>query len=150
MAESRRGQPLRLVLDTNIIVSASLWRGAPLRLLQLSSEHDAITLFTSEALLDELRNTLGYRKFAKRITSAGSSVEELVTLYKALAETIIPAPIEALVPRDKDDDMMVAAAIGASAHAIVSGDRDLIELEYVAGIAVLRAKETIELIEGQK
>jgi uncharacterized protein len=148
VAGSRRGQPLKLVLDTNIVVSASLWQGAPLRLLQLSSEHDAIKLFTSEALLDELRNTLSYGKFAKRIASRGSSVDELVAFYKVLAESIIPAPIEALVPRDKDDDMVVATAIGARAHAIVSGDRDLTELEHVAGIAVLRVKEATELIEG--
>jgi uncharacterized protein len=147
VSTSWRGQRLRLVFDTNIVVSALLWQGAPMRLLQLAIEQDPVKLFTSEQMLDELHNTLSYSKFATRIASRGSSVEELVGFYKVLAETIVPAPIQALVPRDKDDDMVVATAIGAFAHAIVSGDRDLTELEHVADIAVLQVWEATELIE---
>lgn len=146
MAEAQHGQILRLVLDTNIVVSALLWRGAPFRLLRLSSEQGAITLFTSEPLLDELRNTLSYPKFAKRIASAGSSVEELIAFYSALVTMIEPVRSQSWVPRDSDDDAVVAAALGANAHAIISGDSDLTELREVAGIDVLRASEAIELI----
>jgi uncharacterized protein len=146
VAEAQHGQILRLVLDTNIVVSALLWRGAPFRLLRLSGEQAAITLFTSGPLLNELRNTLNYPKFAKRIASTESSVEELVAFYSALATAIEPVPGQSWVPRDKDDDAVVAAAVGANAHAIISGDTDLTELREVAGIDVLRASEAIELI----
>ena len=45
--------PLRLVLDTNVVVSALLWTGRPFELLNLSAS-DNVRLFTSQTLLDEL------------------------------------------------------------------------------------------------
>jgi putative PIN family toxin of toxin-antitoxin system len=149
VADTEHDQPLRLVLDTNIVVSALLWQGAPRRLLQLATDNEAVMLFTSAALIDELRNTLGYRKFEKRLADAGSSVEDVIALYKSIAEIIIAAPPARWVPRDQDDDIVVATAVGGSAHAIVSGDRDLLDLEQVAGMIVLKASEAIELIEGR-
>ena len=47
----------RWVVDTNLLVSAFLWRGTPGRLIELAGEHE-IQLFTSRALLDELNATL--------------------------------------------------------------------------------------------
>ena len=48
---------LRLVLDTNVLVSAFLWRGMPGRLVELAGEKE-VQLFTSRTLLDELSDTL--------------------------------------------------------------------------------------------
>ena len=48
---------MRLVLDTNIVVSGLLWGGVPRQLLELGRDGQ-ITFFTSSALLDELVNVL--------------------------------------------------------------------------------------------
>ena len=60
-------QPLRLVLDTNIVVAGLLWNGPPRRLIELAIEGEPIKLFSSPVLLNELAHTLGYSKFDKRI-----------------------------------------------------------------------------------
>lgn len=52
--------PLRVLLDTNVVVAALLWSGPPRRLLELSFEGEALQLCSSQVLLDELRHTLGY------------------------------------------------------------------------------------------
>ena len=59
---------MRLVLDTNIIVSGLIWGGVPRQLLELS-RNDQVTFFTSSVLLDELANLLavypGYRRVSE-------------------------------------------------------------------------------------
>ena len=48
---------MRLVIDTNVLVSAFLWQGTPGRLIELAAEKE-IELFASRTLLDELAATL--------------------------------------------------------------------------------------------
>jgi putative PIN family toxin of toxin-antitoxin system len=141
--------PFRLVLDTNIVISALLWQGAPRMLLDQASGDNGVELYASEALIDELRNSLGYRKFEKRLAGAGMSVDAAVLLYRALMHSVTPTAVSGLVPRDPKDDVVAGTAIAARAHAIVSGDKDLTTLERVAGISVLRAGEALELMRDR-
>ena len=55
------------MLDTNIVVAGLLWNGPPRRLIEWAIEGEAVELFSSPVLLDELAHTLGYSKFAGRI-----------------------------------------------------------------------------------
>lgn len=57
-------QPLRLVLDTNVVVAGLLWSGPPRRLLEAAVQGE-IELFSSAVLLDELAHTLGYATFTR-------------------------------------------------------------------------------------
>lgn len=58
MADSS-AKPLRLVLDTKIVVAGLLWNGPPRRLIEAAVAGE-VELFSSAALLDELAHTLGY------------------------------------------------------------------------------------------
>lgn len=71
-------QPLRLVLDTNVVVAGLLWNGPPRRLLEQAISGDAVELFSSPALLDELMQTLRHSKFARRIDGFGTTAAALV------------------------------------------------------------------------
>jgi putative PIN family toxin of toxin-antitoxin system len=82
--------PLRLVLDTNVVVSGLLWNGPPRRLLQAAIDGE-VDLFTSAVLLDELAHTLGYTKFTKRVESFGTSIAALAAQYTALVNPVAPA-----------------------------------------------------------
>lgn len=55
---------MRLVVDTNVVVSAFLWQGTPGRLLDMAGEKQ-VRLFASRVLLDELEDVLGREKLAK-------------------------------------------------------------------------------------
>ena len=59
---------MRLVLDTNVVVSGLLWGGAPAQLLD-AAQVGEIELFTSRPLLAELSNILIRSKFAKAIAA---------------------------------------------------------------------------------
>lgn len=71
---------MRLVLDTNVVASALLWGGEPGRLLRLARER-RIAAFTSTALLAELADILGRRKFEYKIAASLMSVDQLVDRY---------------------------------------------------------------------
>lgn len=74
---------MRLVLDSNVVVSGMLWHGAPRQLLQ-RARVGQIHVFTSPALLSELDETLRYAKLQDKIAASGQSVQRLVALYTAL------------------------------------------------------------------
>lgn len=57
-------QPIRLVLDTNVVASGLLWSGTPRALLQAARDR-RVALFTSLPLLAELTDILARPKFAK-------------------------------------------------------------------------------------
>lgn len=130
-------QPLRLVLDTNIVVAGLLWNGPPRRLIELAIDGEAVELFSSAVLLDELAHTLGYTKFAARIESFGTSIAALVTQYTALVPRV--------VANDADDDHVIAAAVAARAELIVTGDRKhLLPIGSHQGIAIVTAREVVD------
>ena len=140
-------QPLRLVLDTNIVVAGLLWNGTPRRLIELAIEGEAVGLFSSAVLLDELAHTLGYSKFDKRIAAFGTSIAALVGQYTALVSLVAPASVPRVVANDADDDHVIAAAVAARAELIVTGDRKhLLPIGTHQGIAIVTAREVLDRI----
>ena len=140
-------QPMRLVLDSNIVVAGLLWSGPPRRLIELAIGGEAVELYSSPVLLDELAHTLGYSKFDKRIESFGTSIAALVAQYTALVSLVVPASVPRVVANDADDDHVIAAAVAARAALIVTGDRKhLLPIGTHQGIAIVTAREVVDRI----
>lgn len=97
---------MRVVADTNIVVSGLMWRGNPRRILDTARAGD-IKLFTTATLLAELEDVLNREKFAGRLSSAGVTPHDLVLGYAALATVIEPAEIEPVILADPDDDAVM-------------------------------------------
>ncbi|MCA0242535.1 MAG: putative toxin-antitoxin system toxin component, PIN family [Proteobacteria bacterium] len=141
--------PLRLVLDTNVVMAGLLWNGPPRRLLQAAIDGE-VDLFSSAVLLDELAHTLGYSKFTKRIESFGTSIAALVAQHTALVSLVAPASVPRLVANDSDDDHVIAAAVAARAELIVTGDRKhLLPIGSHQGIAIVSAREVVDRLEAK-
>ncbi|GAB4451628.1 MAG: putative toxin-antitoxin system toxin component, PIN family [Anaerolineae bacterium] len=126
---------MRAVFDTNIVVSALLWAGAPFRALDAAIE-GKIDLIASETLLTELRSVLARPKFSPRMAAINQTVDELLGDYRALVEVVEPARTEPVVLDDPTDDAVLACAVGGEADCIVSGDDHLIALGAYAGIPI--------------
>jgi uncharacterized protein len=130
---------VRLVADTNSVISGLLWNGPPARLIDAAVER-RITLFSSLPLLAELEGVLARDKFKHQLQKRGVSVEQLFEGYLALAEVVAPAAIVPVIARDPDDDVVLATAVAAKAEFIVSGDAHLLDLGSHAGIGILTAQ----------
>ena len=138
---------MRVVLDTNTVVSALLWGRVPEKLLVAATE-GRIELFTSEALLSELAGVLPRAKFAQRILKAQRTSRQLIEQYRGLVSVIEPADIAPTVAGDRDDDRVLACALAANADLIVSGDDDLLNLKHFHGIAIISAADASRRIES--
>lgn len=136
---------MRFVLDTNVVVSALVFGGTPLQLLHAAVTGDVL-LFTSPVLLAELREVLARPHLAGPLARKQSSVERAIAKYGELALRVAPTSAPRVVPNDPDDDHVIACALAAQADIVVSGDRDLLDLQQHQGIAILTASEALKRI----
>lgn len=138
---------MRVVLDTNVVVSGLLWSGSPSRLLDAIRAARA-SAFTSRELLQELADVLSRARLSPRVAKHGSSAPALVQGYAMLASIVTAAEIGAVVTDDVADDAVIAAALAARADLVVSGDRHLLDLKHYHGIPFLDPAEALRRIEA--
>lgn len=136
---------MRIVADTNVVVSALLWGGPPRAILE-SARSERILLFTSAPLIAELEDVLGRDRLARRFALIGRTPAQALDRYLALVRFVTPAVLGTAFSRDPDDDQVLAAADAARADLIVSGDRDLLELVSFRQIPILAASGAVERI----
>jgi putative PIN family toxin of toxin-antitoxin system len=120
---------MRLVVDTNVLVSAFLWQGTPGRLIELAGGRE-IQLFTSRVLIDELAEVLQRKKLAKHVQHTGLTAAQMLVNFQKLATTVTARRLGQQVSRDVDDDDVLACALAAQAEFVVSGDADLLVLKH--------------------
>lgn len=124
----------RLVLDTNVLISAALSpAGAPARLFDQLREQRATLLF-SEPTLFEIRSRLLRSRFDPYVSQA-KRIRFLAEI-DAVSESVgITSSVMGC--RDRDDDKILETALNGQAQMIVSGDQDLLVLTPWRGIPVL-------------
>ena len=106
---------MRIVADTNVIVSAFLWGGTPRRLLD-AAEAQRLELFTSRALVTELEDVLSREKFAAQLSRTRFSAAYLLARYTQLATLIAPAEVAAPELRDPKDIHVLASDTDSEAE----------------------------------
>lgn len=137
---------MRVVADTNTIVSGFLWHGAPRQFLNLARE-DKITLFTSLHLISELADVLKRNKFSTRLQMAGVTFDDLVTGFAALAILIKPVHLQPIILADPSDDNVLACAIACKADFIISGDKHLLNLGEYENIKILNVNKFLAKVK---
>jgi len=137
-----RREPPRLVLDTNVWISALLWTGRPNEILR-AGEAKRIILVTSPSILEETRDVLARPKFAPRIAALDTSVGALVESLLTVAEVIEEPVVEPVIDDDPDDDRVLACAVAGKARWIVSGDAHLLALRRHRRTAIVAPTEVL-------
>lgn len=126
----------RVVLDSNVVISAFLFGGPPARVLDRVLA-GAVQCFTSPPILDELRGVLQRPKFGLSQAQALALAEE----FRDLCQVITPTHKVQAVPADPADDMILACALAAGADLVVSGDAHLLNLRQWRNIRILSPAE---------
>ena len=137
---------MRVVVDTNTLISALLWEGTPYRLFSALRATDGFEMFTSPALLAELTDVLARPHLSSRLQRINTTAEALVN---DIAKAFVVLRVEHLaqpICRDPDDDEVLACAMAANADFIVSGDDDLLSLKEHAGVKIFTASRALMLI----
>jgi len=115
---------VRVVLDTNALVSALLFTGISSELVSLW-QGGSITLLLSRDTLDEYLRVLSYPKFELSEDEIKELIQEEILPY---AEVVKPKRRLRVVQRDPSDDKFLECAVAGKARVIISGDKDLLSL----------------------
>ena len=132
----------RVILDTNVLVSALLFRGPLNRLIILLEEGRIGLLISREVFLEYLR-VLSYPKFGLDTKEIRGLLENHILPF---AEMVNVKTIRSVIPEDPDDDKFLALAETGRADTLVSGDRHLLALGRFGKIPIVTARDFLESI----
>lgn len=129
---------IRVLPDTNIIISSVFWRGHPYEVIKkgILGEYQFVT---SAEILDEVVD-----KLRNKFKFPEESIQELVDILMNYCY-IIDVTSKFDVVRDKKDNKIVECAFDGEVDYIVTGDPDLLDLKEFRGIKIVKAKEFLDL-----
>ncbi|NCN11657.1 MAG: putative toxin-antitoxin system toxin component, PIN family [Leptospira sp.] len=132
---------LRILLDTNVYLSAILFNGKPRQILQELVD-EKITGYISNEILKELEDTLSKPKF--RLTNDFTQIvlSEIREVTKIVS--IIPLT-NYLDLRDRDDYHILEAAYSAKVDFLITGDKDLLSLEKIQDFKIVSPDEYLRI-----
>jgi putative PIN family toxin of toxin-antitoxin system len=132
-------KPPRVVLDTNVVLSALLFRSGPAARVRTGWQSARLVPLASTVTAQELVRALGYPKFR---LSAAEQVELLADHMPWVEVVEIPDPPPRVPPcRDANDLPFLQLAVAGRARALVSGDRDLLALAGAHGLCPVLSVE---------
>ena len=139
---------MRIVLDTNVLVSALISREGPPGRVLAAVKHEGLTLVTSAAQLSELRAVLSRERLRPYIRP--EETEDLLGNLQAVGEVVANLPTTNVSP-DPDDNLILATAIAGQADLIVSGDKKhMLALGTVDNIPIVTAAAAADRLRGRR
>ncbi|MBI2927714.1 MAG: putative toxin-antitoxin system toxin component, PIN family [Verrucomicrobia bacterium] len=130
--------PLTVVFDTNILFSATGWRGNPFQCVELARSGQ-IAAVSCEEILKDLAE-----KLAVKLAFSPSRIDDTLADYLSFHSLVsIPGTLDA-VPRDPEDNAVLECALECEAQFIITGDLDLLSLGNFRGIEIVRAAEFLQ------
>jgi uncharacterized protein len=140
---------MRIVLDTNILVSGFLVRGGnPARIMD-HWEAGTFELLMAEPILAECRRVLGYSRIQKKYKYSNDEADTYVMGLGRLATVVSPNETLDAVIADPDDNRILECAQAGDADYIVSGDSHLKDLGSYAGIQILTPAAFLLMLERE-
>ena len=143
---------IRVVLDTNVFISAILTpHGPPAKILELALE-GRFSIIISPAIIREIGLVFQYPRLKKAMEKHRLTPEEVEeAIFKILKVAIITAGGKIIqgVSRDPADDLILSCAAEGQADFVISGDKDLTELGSFEGIRIREPAAFLRLMEAQ-
>jgi putative PIN family toxin of toxin-antitoxin system len=133
---------IRIVLDTNVLVSALLFSGKLGQIVAHWKEGMFVPVFSRDTF-DEFRRVLAYQKFSLTVQEIQALVEDEVLPYCEVADIHQDICGEC---KDPADDKFLSCAVAAGADCIVSGDKDLLDLGRFRDIPIITAAAFLKQI----
>ena len=133
-------QVKRVVLDTNVLISALLFRGGLSKIVGLWQKGKIIPVISKETF-SELATVLEYPKFSLTQEETDSIIKYEILPYFEIVEVV--KDVKGICG-DPEDDKFISCAISGSADYIVSGDKDLFDLKQYKSIKIIKASDFLK------
>lgn len=131
---------MKVVLDTNVLISALLFHAHVGALFDLIESNTIIPCFTPRTL-QEFQRVLERPKFAREIQNVGLDPEEIVQSVLDKGMIFHDQTMKNIIKEDPTDDAFLVCAQVSGAECIVSGDKHLLRLKEFEGIPIFSPKE---------
>jgi putative PIN family toxin of toxin-antitoxin system len=141
---------MRVVLDTNVVISATLIRGGNEDRILRAWQRGAFELVLSPQILEEMGRALSYERVRK---FRWMRDDEIISLLQTLAEEscLVPGNLRVQASRDPEDNKFLEAAIEGNARYLVTGDKDLLELKAYKGARIITPAGFLQVLgEAQR
>lgn len=130
---------MRVIIDTNVLISGIFWSGIPHQILQLWKS-GKLELVISLDILEE------YHRVAETISKKFpqidiSTILELISLHSVMVDISKPYP---KITADPDDDKFMVCAEASNTEIVISGDSHLLDVNGYKGIQVLTPRQFIK------
>ena len=131
---------MKVVLDTNIYISAILFGGSCGEILRLAAE-DSFKLVISKSIITEIEAVLkGKFKWSKM------QISQTISYIKNIATVINPDISLSVIRNDPSDNKILECAFAVGADYIVTGDRNhLLPIKKFRGIKIMNSAEFLKL-----
>lgn len=136
---------MRVLLDTNVLVSALIKRGKPRRLLKAVLGPDHV-LVLSESIMEEFLRVSADEKIARYADDEAVAAFLGVLLSKA----VFVRPESRVRVFNNPDDNVLGTARPGEADFIVTGDRHVLELKEFEGIKIVTVDRALSMIEKRR
>ena len=142
----------RIVIDTNILVSAILTpKGNPAKILKLVLE-GKFTFIISPAILEETQQVLRYPRLVKLMQKNKITRKEVYDFLGKMSKVAVITPgkleIDA-IPDDPADNKILACGLEGEADYIISGDHHLTDLKIFQGTKIVNPADFLKIINTQ-
>ena len=135
---------LRVVLDTNVLVSAIISEGKSRELLRMGIAKQ-FSIVTSDLILKELVVVLRRPKFK----TSPDEVQRVIVALMRTAEVVNVTSKFKAVKEDPKDDMVVETAYDGNADMIVTGDSHLLALNNFKEIKIISVEKMLSCLKGE-
>lgn len=126
---------MRIVLDTNVYIGATLQGELTEDILEAVVENPEITLISSEEILLEIE-----RKLQEKFHWSTDRLELFLNRIRKIAEIVESSEKVNVIKRDPTDNKILECALAGNADLIVTADQDLIKLKSFRGIGMIHPK----------
>ena len=148
----KRENKLRVVIDTNLIISALIVPDSTPNKLIRAWQNNLYVPVISHQLINELEEVSKRNKF-KKYHLLQTQMNKIIENFKSSTELAVALPIKELPlhSRDPKDDKLLSCAFGANADYLISGDLDILDLNgntKLGKLKIISAKEFLDLFSS--
>ena len=136
---------LRVLLDTNQLVSSLLTAGGVQEQLMDEWRHRAFVLFLARGQVEEVAEVLGRPKIAKKYSITPGDRQALLDLLRTEA-VLLPDVHAPGVCRDPDDDYLLGCAAAGGVDYLVTGDADLLAVGRYRGVTIVDGRQFLGVL----
>lgn len=131
---------IKAVFDTNVIISALFWKGAPYEIFKRGINKDFLILVSLE-IIKETRN-----KLINKFNFPEKDTDDFIELLIINAKIIVSKEKLNIVKKDYDDNKIIECAVSGKAHYVISGDKHLLQIKEYNKIKIITPNEFLKLL----